>query len=222
MLGPDDGIVLFCSIHDFGQGSRILKLTAEWPCISETIILGKGSVRKQWLNIFGIIESRKEIFVAIVSKAKEEELFNLLLTEFEMDKPHKGIAFSMPLNSFIGNEDLKPVSMGVFKGDKSKMEYESIFVIADKDKQDDILEAAEAAGSTGGTIIHGRGSGTQEKAMLFNIEIEPEKVIVLILSKKIKSEAIINSISEKLDIRKPNAGIIFTIPVSRTLGLYES
>ncbi|GAB1431550.1 P-II family nitrogen regulator [Spirochaetota bacterium] len=219
MLKPENGLVLFCSIHDFGQGSKILKLSANFPCIGETIIIGKGSVRKHWLNMFGIIEKRKEIFVSILDKGREEDVFTLVKNEFEMDKAHKGIAFSIPLNRYYDKGDNKLASKGMFGG--GKMKYESIFVIANKDLQDDILDAAEAGGSTGGTVIHGRGSGTQEKAVLFNIEIEPEKVIVLILAKTDKSDAIIKSVSDKLNIHEPNAGIIFTMPVSKTLGLYE-
>jgi nitrogen regulatory protein PII len=99
--------------------------------------------------------------------------------------------------------------------------FGSMFDVANKDRLDDILDAAEAAGSTGGTVIHGRGAGSQEKAALFNIEIEPEKVIVLILSQVSKTTGIVDAIRDKLDVHKPNTGIVFVMDVSRTFGLYE-
>ena len=75
--------------------------------------------------------------------------------------------------------------------------------------------------SKGGTVIHGRGSGTEEKEKLFNIVIEPEKDIILILSKVDEVEKITNAIKKVLNISKPGAGIIFTLDVTKTLGLYE-
>lgn len=101
------------------------------------------------------------------------------------------------------------------------MKYEAIFTIVDKGKADEVIDAAKLAGSTGGTVIHGRGSGSHDKAKLFNIPIEPEKDIILILAQSHKTDAIVNSIRERLNIDKPGAGIIFTLDVKRTLGLFQ-
>ena len=89
----------------------------------------------------------------------------------------------------------------------------------DKGKAEDVIDAATAAGSKGGTIINGRGSGIHETSRLFFMDIEPEKEIVLILSEKKNSEAIVSSIREKMEIEKPGKGIIFVQEVSRVYGL---
>lgn len=210
--------ILFCSILDYGKGSKILKLSKELGGLGETIFIGRGTVRNEWLNILGVVDIRKEVFVSIIRKDMEDRFYEEVSKKFALEKRHHGIAFSMPLKYFISGQD--KVEAGEKKGGNN-VEFESIFVIVDKDKLEDVLEAAEAGGSTGGTVIHGRGSGTREKAILFNIEIEPEKDIVLILSEVSKTEGIVNSIKERLDIDKPNAGIIFVMDVSRTLGLYR-
>ena len=51
------------------------------------------------------------------------------------------------------------------------------------------------------------------------MDIEPEKEIVLILSEKKDTEAIISSIREKLNIKEPGKGIIFVQEVSKVYGL---
>jgi nitrogen regulatory protein PII len=51
------------------------------------------------------------------------------------------------------------------------------------------------------------------------MDIEPEKEIVLILSEKKDCEAIVSSISEKMEIEKPGKGIIFVQEVSKVCGL---
>ncbi len=168
---------------------------------------------------------RKEILVAAVaSRDLEENLYGRLDEKFNLHKPQTGIAFSLPLGQLAAIDGRQVEFMrGGAKGGR-QMLYEAIFVIVNKGLSVEVLEAAQGgAGSTGGTVIHGRGgSGTEEKAKLFNIAIEPEKDIVLILSKREKTEDITGgAIEKRLRITEPGAGIIFVLGVSRTLGLYE-
>ena len=215
-----DSLVLFCCILDFGKGSKALKLSKELGAMGGSIFLGKGTVSDEWLNILGALDIRKEIFITIIDEKSEDIFYDKMSNKFGLYKPHNGIAFSIPLKYCLKVNGCKYESNHKKKG-VDNMDYESIFIIADKGSSSDVLEAAESVGSTGGTVIHGRGSSSQEKAKLFNIEIEPEKDIVLILSKVEKTEAIVNAIEKKLNINKPNAGIIFVMDVSRTLGLYQ-
>ncbi|HHT50608.1 MAG TPA: P-II family nitrogen regulator [Eubacteriaceae bacterium] len=97
--------------------------------------------------------------------------------------------------------------------------YDGIFVIVNKGKAEAVIEAAEYAGSRGGTIISGRGSGIHERATLFSMTIEPEKEIVLIISKKEKTEDIASSINKSLEIENPGNGIMFILDLKKTYGL---
>lgn len=216
----NEELVLVCTILDYGQGSKALTMAKKAGTVGETIFLGKGTVKDKFLNLLGAYESRKEILVTIADQTVENILYQDLIQKLHLDKPAKGIAFSLPLKKLLQVNGEKQDSEKEPKG-VGNMAYEAIFVIVDKGLSVDVIEAAESAGSTGGTVIHGRGSGTLEKAKLFNIEIEPEKDIVLILSKADKSEKITNAIDERLQIGEPGAGIIFVLDVTRTLGLYE-
>lgn len=213
-------LVLVCTILNYGQGSKGLTIAKKAGTVGETIFLGKGTVKDKFLNLLGAYEARKEILVTIADKTVEDVLYHDLIQKLHLDKPAKGIAFSLPLKNLLQISGEKQYSEQEPKG-VSNMAYEAIFAIVDKGLSVDVIEAAESAGSTGGTVIHGRGSGTLEKAKLFNIEIEPEKDIVLILSKKTKAEEITKAIDERLQLSEPGAGIIFALDVARTLGLYE-
>lgn len=211
---------LFCVIVDFGIGNKILKTSKKLGATGGTFFLGKGTVKDNLLDLLGINEVRKEILIMIIDENLEETFINELTKKFLFNKPNHGIAFSMPLNKCFGIRASNYVSNSEERG-VDNMRYEAIFTIVDKGLSDSVLEAAESAGSTGGTIIHGRGSGSKEKALLFNIEIEPEKEIILILSAIDKTDAIVNSIKEQLGIDKPGAGIIFVLDVNRTSGLLK-
>ena len=215
-----DRLILFCSILDFGKGSKALKLSRELGGLGATIFLGRGTIRNELLKMLGALDVRREIFITLIDDSKEDEFYDNMLKKFHLDKAHHGIAFSIPIKYFEKIKGDKYISDPKKEG-VNKVDYEAIFVIVDKGSLDDVLDAAEAAGSTGGTVIHGRGSSSHEKARLFNIEIEPEKDIVLILSKKEKTEAIVNSIRDRLNIEDKGAGVIFVLDVTRTMGLYQ-
>lgn len=220
MNSENNKFTLFCCVVEFGKGSKVLKYAKELGVTGGTIFLGNGTVKNDWLNILGLMEIRKEILIMIVNEELEDILHVELTEKFSLHKPNNGIAFSMPLKNFIGLKGSKYISTVEKKG-VTNMGYEAIFTIVDKGLSDDVLDAAESAGSTGGTVIHGRGSGTRENARLFNIEIEPEKDIILILSETGKTEGIVNAIRNKLNIDEPGTGIIFVLDVNRTSGLYR-
>jgi len=93
--------------------------------------------------------------------------------------------------------------------------------VVDKGKAEDVIDAAVKAGSKGGTIINGRGSGIHETSRLFSMNIEPEKEFVIILSEAEATEAIISSIRTHLKIDDPGNGIIYVQKVNKTYGLYK-
>ena len=82
-------------------------------------------------------------------------------------------------------------------------------------------EVATKAGAKGGTVINGRGSGIHETSKVFSMDIEPEKEIVLILSKAEMTESIVSSIAKEMQIDMPGNGIVYVQDVNRTYGLYE-
>ena len=62
-------------------------------------------------------------------------------------------------------------------------EFDLIVAIVNRGFSDLVMDAARAAGASGGTILHGRGTGVHEAEQFFGIAIQPEKEIVLILTR---------------------------------------
>lgn len=211
---------LFCIIVDFGKGTKVLRESKKLGVTGGTFLLGMGTVRSSLLKLLGLDESRKEILLMVIEEGLEAILHKELTRIFHLDKPHHGIAFSMPVANVVGLHHSQYIPKGEKEGG-DRMKYEAIVTIVDRGLADDVMEAAKEAGSTGGTILHGRGSGIHEKEKLFNMEIEPEKDIVLILSTTDKTDQIVDSIREKLNIDEPGAGIIFVLDVSKTSGLVK-
>lgn len=214
------GFCLFCVIVDFGKGSKVLRKSKELGTSGGTFLLAKGTANSNLLKILGLDEIRKEILMMVIEEELEEVFHEELAKEFHFHKPNKGIAFSIPLNRVIGLKGLKIKSNPNKKGG-NVMSIEAIITIVDRGLADEVIEAARRAGATGGTIIHGRGAGIHEKEKLFNMEIEPEKDIILIISETKDTETILEAINESLDIEKSGAGIIFVIDINRATGLFR-
>ena len=215
-----DNYYLLFIIVDFGKASKVIQVAKKMGARGGTILLGRGTVRSNILSLLGLNESRKEVVLMGVEGGLDEHIHKELERQFHLDKPNHGIVFSIPLKQILeinsGNHNLKRGKEGEFE-----VKYEAILTIVNKGMSNEVMEAANKAGSTGGTIIHGRGSGTEETAKLFNIEIEPEKDIILILSRVENTESIVNSIETSIGANKQGKGIIFVMDVSRTTGLYK-
>lgn len=211
---------LFSVIADFGKGAKILKEAKKLGATGGTVCLGKGTVENHLLDILGLNEVRKEILLILIEEEKESGLFHGLNEKFHFEKPHHGIVFSMDLKSCFGLRNSICPDNIANKGVR-EMGYDAIFAIVDKGQDSQVIKAAKGAGARGGTIIHARGSGSSNKPILFNLEIDPEKEIVLILSPNEKTNPIVQSIKEELNMDEAGNGILFVMDVKKTLGLYQ-
>lgn len=212
---------LFFAVMNYGKGSKMLKYAKNTNAIAPTLFMGDGTVHNELLNKLGLLEMKKEIFISLVGPESEEVFYQKMKDKFHMEKDNHGIAFSVSIKSstLAMNSDEK-VRDSKNKG-VNGLDYEAIFAIVDKGSSHEVVDAAQKAGSQGGTIVHGRGARNVKTAKLFNLEIEPEKDIVLILAKSSQSEEIIKSIKSDLDMSDPGKGIIFVLDVNKTIGLYQ-
>ena len=100
-----------------------------------------------------------------------------------------------------------------------KSGYKCVLAIVNNGFSEEAMEAAKAAGARGGTILHARGTISKEAEKFFNITIQPEKEIVMILAKADKTDAILKALYTAIGTSTQAQGIVFAIPVDETVGL---
>lgn len=98
------------------------------------------------------------------------------------------------------------------------MYQDLIVVIVDKYLSEDVMSAAKVAGARGGTILHGRSIDVKSIKKVLNLTIEPEKEVVLILSKENDTNNIVKLIDSQLKISHEHKGIILILDVVSVLG----
>jgi nitrogen regulatory protein PII len=101
----------------------------------------------------------------------------------------------------------------------AKEPYHLIIAIVNTGHFEQVMEAAKAAGATGGTLVHARGLGSKEAVKYLGITIQPEKDLVLILAPKNKRHAIMESITREAGLNTPGKGICFSLPVNYAVGV---
>lgn len=97
--------------------------------------------------------------------------------------------------------------------------YKCILAIVNTGFAEEAMEAAKTCGATGGTILHGRGTISKEAEKFFNISIQPEKEIVMILAKDYQTDSILKGLYKAIGTSTRAQGIVFAIPVDEAIGL---
>ncbi len=213
-------IELIYFIVNFGQSSKIIHEAKQCGITGSTVMLGSGTVNSRISDYLGISDIRKEIILMLAESSTAYRALEHIHQHFKLDKPNHGIAYTTAISGTVGTSCIKHENDNMERG-MDEIMYHSINIVVEKGKAEDVIEAAVAAGSKGGTIINGRGAGIHETSKLFNMDIEPEKEVVLILSEADKTEAIVASITEKLKIDEPGNGIIFVQDVKKAYGIYK-
>ena len=211
------GFNLICCVVNFGDASKTIKIAKKYGVKGGTISIGKGTVNNRLLGFLGLAEVRKEIVYMVVENELATGAIRGISEEMAFHKPNHGIAFSFSVAEFIGSKN--KTDKNAKTGEVKDGMYNAIYVVVDKGKAEDVIDAANKAGARGGTIIHARGSGIHETQKLFSIEIEPEKEEVLIIAKAETKNSIVESIKTHMKIEEPGAGIMFVLDVNEVHGL---
>lgn len=209
---------LISAVVDCGLGSKIIQKAKEYGVMGGTVFLGKVVTGDHILKFLPMAYTRKEIVWMVCSSEIAVKALDALEQTFCFEASGTGLAFTTSVSAIFGSSGQICEQM-IEERDVNQVMYAAITVIVDKGKAEQVVEAAIAAGSNGGTIINARGSGIHETSKLFSMDIEPEKEIVLIISQATKANGIVASIREQLKMDDPGNGMIFTQNVNEAYGV---
>ena len=102
-----------------------------------------------------------------------------------------------------------------------KKGYKCILAIVNAGFSEVAMDAAKAAGARGGTTFGARGTASREAERIFNVTIQPEKEIVLILAKSVLADDILKALYHAVGSTTKAQGIAFAVPVDEVAGLDE-
>jgi nitrogen regulatory protein PII len=97
--------------------------------------------------------------------------------------------------------------------------FKCILAIVNNGFSEVAMDAAKACGAKGGTILHGRGTISKDAEKFFNISIQPEKEIVMILAPNNLIDGILKGLYDAVGTSTPAGGIAFALPVDEVVGI---
>lgn len=193
-------------------GKKILE-SIDKSLYKEVFLLeGTGTSSSGLHYLLKLYDIKKDIMSFIVSKENLDKIYNFLLDDMGLGNDLRGIAFDIDIDKF-GDED-----MNTDRREEGFL-YDAIFAIVNHGHSDDVILAAERAGSIGATVLNAKGSGYEKRNPILELVVEPEKEVVLIISPHTKTNAIIESIDEDMNSGGKKNAITFAINVNRVEGL---
>lgn len=206
-------------IVNHGMGSKLLTKAKKYGVKGGTILYGNGTVSNSILNFLSLYDERKEIVIIGAETSIAEYAIANLNRKFQFEKPNHGIVFTINVSKVVGSR--LSMNQATKERDVKEPMYQLITTIVNRGEAENVVEAAYKAGSKGGTIIHARGAGVNESMKLFSMDIEPEKEVVLILSRTEVTDNVVLSIRDKMQLDQPGNGIIFIQDVKNAYGVFE-
>lgn len=188
------------------------------------ITLGNGTASSEILDYFGLDGSEKSVLFHIVTTEKWKEVKRQLQVKMKIDIPGIGIAFLLPLSSIGGKKALNYLTSGqdFVKGEESTLKdtkYELLVVIANQGYTELIMDAARKVHASGGTVIHAKGTGSQQAEKFMGVTLVPEKEMVFIVVRTDQKNAVMRSIMDEAGTSTKAGSIVFSLPVTDTAGM---
>ena len=202
----------------FGNAKKIIRYARKKGLTGATVMIAYGTVKSRLLDFLGIYETRKELILTAGSNELLDTIMTELMKKFDITRKKFGIAFRFSL-SYFNVRDRGTVETPNFQRKDEKTMKSAIFTIINRGMAGEVVDASLEAGARGGTIIHAKGSGLNQTKLIFDMEIEPEKEIVLTIVDDELLEPVVQAIREKSGVEKDGQGILFVIPVSKYYGI---
>ena len=100
-------------------------------------------------------------------------------------------------------------------------DHEVIFAIVNSGYAEDVMDVARENGARGGTILNARGVIDEDAAAFFNITLNADKEILMMVVEKDVRDQILNAIYKAMDMSKKAKGIAFSLPVTDVVGFVK-
>lgn len=221
-------INLLCLISNDKDDKNIKPIYDKYNMPFNFTTYGEGTASSSMLEYFGLEDIKKYIYFSLINETNKENILKDIKEKLELDEPGNGICFTIPLSSstkYILNkfkdskEDVMKEQKNLTKNNK---QYHLIVTIVTEGYSETVMQTAKKVGAGGGTLIRGRSLyQTNSQREFLGFSIEPEKDVVLIVADNKLKNNIMEAIVKETGLKTKGGGIIFSLPISEAIGLYE-
>lgn len=210
------------SVVNPGAMERVCEIAAALDLPQTVAMLGHGTAVKSMLDLLGIESTEKRIIMTVANSEKAQQFIKDMRQQLYIGIPGHGIVIAIPIKSVGGGKTLAYLNNGEQQPARYTPElngkYELIVIVANEGRTDQVMNAARAAGATGGTVLHGKGTGSQNPKKFYNVSIASEKEVILMVAQNDRKAAIMQSVLHHTGPDSEAGAILFSLPVSEVAG----
>ena len=209
------------SVVNPGAMDRVCEIAAALDLPQTVTLLGHGTAVQSMLDLLGIESTEKRVIMTVANPEKTRKFIKEMRRQVYIGIPGHGIIMAVPIKSVGGGKTLAYLNNGEQQPARYTPElsdrYELIVIVANEGRTDQVMNAARAAGATGGTVRHGTGTGSQNKKF-YNVSIAAEKEVILMVAPSDRKAAIMQSVLHHAGPDSDAGAVLFSLPVSEVAG----
>lgn len=102
------------------------------------------------------------------------------------------------------------------------MDYHLVTCIVERGQAERVADEAIRAGAQGATIFPARGKGVRERLKFLGRLIDPEKEVILIVTRKEQTQSVFDTVVKVAQLHEPGKGFAYVQPVEQAVGFLRS
>ena len=216
-------LMLFVLIYSEGNDKKINSILNKFGVKVKTVTNASGTASASVLDYFGLAETRKDVYLAIIPDYLEHNILSKLKNTFKFEEIGTGITFTIPIsssNKFLMDSFKKSdVEEKVKDMKEDNNKYHLIITIVLEGYLEQAMAAAKKAGATGGTVIKGRGLANLVPAKVLGFNIETEREVILNVVEDESKQKVMEEITSAVGIKTGGKGVCIALPISDAIGL---
>lgn len=212
------GAVLMITITDRSRCGEFAAWYQEQGIPLVLTALGSGTATTEILDCLGLEATEKAVLFCVAPHSPQ--LVRRAEKALWLDVPGRGILMTVPVSS-IGGAAARDylLQQEAEKSMEKEITHELLVVITNQGHTDMVMDAARAAGATGGTAVHAKGTGTELAKKFFGVSIAAEKELIFILTLEETRVPIMKAIMARAGMQTEAQSLVFSLPVSDIAGL---
>ena len=216
-------LMLLVLIYSEGNDKKINSILNKFGVKVKTVTNASGTASASVLDYFGLAETRKDVYFAIIPDYLEHNILSKLKNTFKFEEIGTGITFTIPISSsnkfLVDSFKKSDVEEKVKDMKEDNNKYHLIITIVLEGYLEQAMAAAKKAGATGGTVIKGRGLANLVPAKVLGFNIEPEREVILNVVEDESKQKVMEEITSAVGIKTGGKGVCIALPISDAIGL---
>lgn len=216
-------LMLLVLIYSEGNDKKINSILNKFGVKVKTVTNASGTASASVLDYFGLAETKKDVYLAIIPDYLEHNILSKLKNAFKFEEIGTGITFTIPIsssNKFLMDSFKKSdVEEKVKDMKEDNNKYHLIITIVLEGYLEQAMAAAKKAGATGGTVIKGRGLANLVPAKVLGFNIETEREVILNVVEDESKQKVMEEITSAVGIKTGGKGVCIALPISDAIGL---